>query len=211
MLPYCASGIQCSNCPGNGHGSQLLEIEQSDFPTEGKLGTKMEMECRSFLGFKSQSAKQLWLGQRLPLQLAPLWLFLVCCGRIDLGSACACGQSGIKNNRWNGAAGDCKGLKLEEACSVSHTFIVRVDRGSESLTFTKDSRLGDSRAWQVAPEQLFPYCSVTWKHCGKCCFDFFYFLFFVLLFGYFLRDLWVSRYCTSTNTDLMMCYLAVKI
>lgn len=94
------------------------------------------------------------------IQLAPLWLFLVCCGRIDLGSTCACGQSGITNNRWNGAA-DCKDWNWKAPVQF-HTPLLSA--------WARAWRLCDCRVWQVALEQHFLSCSVTWKQDRKCCF-----------------------------------------
>lgn len=67
------------------------------------------------------------------------------------------GQNDIKNNRWDGGVYGCKGLKLEEACPVSHTFVVQgAGWGSEGVTFPEDPGLCDCEAWWVALEQHFP-------------------------------------------------------
>lgn len=57
-----------------------------------KLGTKMEgSEVYINLRFQVTKCKAAVVGPRPPLPQAPLWLFLVCCGSVDVGSACACG------------------------------------------------------------------------------------------------------------------------
>lgn len=116
------------------------------------------------------------VGPRPPLQLAPLWLFLVCCGRVDVGSACACGQNGIKNNRWDGGVYGYKGLKLEEACPVSHTFIVKgVGWGSEGLTFPEDPGLHDCEGW-------------LWSNISHSAFKLLSTLIWLLVFGCFVFE-----------------------
>lgn len=120
---------------------------------------------------------------------------------VDVGSACACGQNGIKNNRWNGGVYDCKGLELEERNLSSFTHLC-CQRSRLSIR-------GFDLAWG-------PRASWRWSLAGVsgAAFPMVPSSFWVLSLGfwfsvvlYFLRDLWISWYDTTTNTDLKMCHL----